>query len=158
MAQGGVLGNGVRVGYALASASPMVWTRVKQVIDVKFPTFAVDKIDTTVHSTSKFKRHMPGMADVNAMELTLLQDLDETTGTDQDEFWTLNQSSETIYWRIEVPTERDQTKYTPFEFQGYVGTFEPGTPIMDKQTLKVVVEFDGTTFDKKDNTSSPAIS
>ena len=146
MAQGGILGNGVRVAYS--SSSPVSWQRLDQLLDISFPTFVADDIDSTVHGTSKLKRSMPGMVEVSEMTLTLLSDLDSATTPEQDALWDLNQAGTTVWWRVEVPVERDQSKCVPFEFQGYVKSWEPATPIDDRQTLNVVIRFDGDSLVK----------
>jgi hypothetical protein len=146
MATGGVLGNGVRVGYS--AASPVSFTRVPQLLDVTFPTFVYDEVDSTVHGTSKLKRSMPGMITVSEMTMTFLSDLDETTTASQQALFALNQAGTSLWWRVEVPVNREQSKCVAFEFQGFVKSWEPSTPIEDRQTLQVVVKFDGDSFTK----------
>jgi hypothetical protein len=141
MATGGVLGNGVRVGYS--AASPVSWTRVTQILEVTFPQMVADDVDTTVHSTSRVKRNMPGMIEVSEMTLLLEADLDPATSASHDALWTLQKAGTTVWWRAEVPTDRTQSACVPFEFQGYVKSWAPSTPIDDKQTIEVVVRFDG---------------
>ena len=147
MATGGVLGNGVKVAYS--AASPVSWLAIGQVLDTKIPTYVRDKVNITTHSTTNdLKRYMSGMIEVGDMELSVLQDLDETTSTDQDALWDDNQTGVPMWWRVEIPTTRARDKFVAFEFQGNVASFEPSTPIEDKQTLRVVIRFDGTTLTK----------
>lgn len=146
MATGGVLGNGVKVGFS--AASPVSWTAVGQVMNVDMPTLEADDVDTTVHSTSRFKRSMAGMIEVSELTLELLADTNPSTSSAQDLLWNYNQSGTTLYWRVEVPTDRNLSQYTPFEFQGVVKSWKLDAPIDDKQTLTVVVKFDGTTYGK----------
>ena len=146
MAQGGVLGNGVKVAYS--ASSPVSWTGVGQVLDITFPGLVPDEVETTVHGTSKWKRFMPGLIDVSPMELTLLADLDEGTSASQDALFDYQSAGTTLWWRVEVPVDRSQTEYTAFEFQGWVKNWVPTTPQQDKQTLNVTVRFDGSSFSK----------
>lgn len=146
MATGGVLGNGTKVAYS--STSPVSWTRVTQVLEVGFPGLEPDEVETTVHSTSKYRRFMPGMIDVTEMTLTLEADLDEGTSPTHDALFDFNAAQTTIWWRIEVPVDREQSEFTAFEFQGWVKNFNVATPIDDKQTIEVTVRFDGDSFTK----------
>ncbi len=155
MATGGVAGI-VKVGYS--ANSPVSWTSIPQILDIKFPTWVSDQIDTTIHSTAKFKRSIPGMIAVSDMTLTLEWDPDETTTASHDALFDMNQAGTTYWWRIEVAANREATKWTPFEFQGYVKSWEPSTPINDKDTLQVVVSFDGDSFTKYAATESDVLS
>jgi hypothetical protein len=146
MATGGVIGNGVRVGFS--STSPVSWTRLGALLNIEPPQFEVEQVDSTVHSGSKFRTSIPGMNAVSDMTLTILADLDETTTPAQNTLWTLNQAGTTVWWRYEVPVTRELTKCTPFEFQGYVKSYKLSIPIEDKQSIEVVIGFDGTTFTK----------
>lgn len=145
MATSGVPGNGVLVAYS--ASSPVDYTLVPQLLDVKLPTFVTDQIDVTTHSlTNKLKRKMSGLSDVTDMELILLADLDETTTPAHAELFDLNQTGAQLWWRIEVPVQRDRTKCKAYEFQGNVGSFEPSAPINGRQEIRVMVRFDGDTF------------
>lgn len=152
MATGGVLGNGVKVGYS--ANSPVSWTSVAQVLEVDFPELTPDKVDTTVHGSSKWKRSMAGMIEVSDMTLTLLADTDPSTTPGHDALWDYNQSQTTVWWRVEVPSNRTQSAYTAFEFQGMVAGIKLATPIDDKQTLTVVIRFDGSSLTKYDPAAS----
>lgn len=144
MATGGVLGNGVRVGYS--ANSPVSWTRVAQLVEIEFPSMEADDVDVTVHGVSRFKRSMPGMIEVSEMTLTLEADLDPATTPTHTALFDLSNAGTTVWWRIEVPVDREQTEAVAFEFQGNVKTWTLATPIDDKQTVEVVVKFDGDSF------------
>lgn len=148
MATGGVLGNGVRVGYS--STSPVSWTRVAQLLEIEFPSMEADDVDVTVHGASRFKRSMPGMIEVSEMTLTLEADLDPVTTPTHSALFDMSNTGATVWWRIEVPTDRTQSEAVAFEFQGNVKTWTLATPIDDKQTIEVVVKFDGDSFNMYD--------
>ena len=140
MAQGGMIGNGVKIAYSVSS--PVSWTAVGQILNVEVPQLVADKIDRTVHSTNRYKRSLPGMIDVSDLTLEILQDLATTTGAQQRQLLTYLKAGTTIYWRIEIPVTRDQSSYTAIEFQGYVGSWQPSAPMDDKQTLNCTIVFD----------------
>jgi len=140
MAQGGMIGNGVKI--AFSASSPVSWTAVGQILNVEIPQLVADKIDRTVHSTNRYKRSLPGMIDVSDLSLEILQDLATTSGAQQRQLLTYLKAGTTIYWRIEIPVDRNQTTYTAIEFQGYVGTWQPSAPIDDKQVLSCTIVFD----------------
>ena len=140
MAQGGMIGNGVKIAYA--ASSPTTWVAVGQILNVEIPQLVADKIDRTVHSTNRYKRSLPGMIDVSDLSLEILQDLATTSGAQQRQLLTYLKAGTTIYWRIEIPVDRNQTTYTAIEFQGYVGSWQPSAPIDEKQTLSCTIVFD----------------
>lgn len=142
MAQEGVLGNGTKIGYS--ATSPVTYVAIGQLASIdNIPGFAADEIDTTISSTSKLKRAMPGLIAVDNLEFTLLADLDPATDAALEALRGYNQSQETIWWRIEIPTDRQQTEFRGFEFQGWVKTWKPIISIPDRQTIKITVRFDG---------------
>lgn len=138
---GGILGNGVKVAYSLTS--PISWVSIGQILDQELPGLQPDKIETTVHGLSNFKRKMRGLIDVGPLKLKLLQDLDPSTSADQKELYDLQSAGTTIWWRFEIPTERDKSKYRGLIFKGWVDEFIPSAPIAEKQVLNVGVQFDG---------------
>lgn len=148
---GGVLGR-VKVGYSLSS--PVDWKTIPQLLDITFPTWVSDQIDSTTHGITKFKRTIPGMTTVSDMTLSLLWDPDETTTPEHEELQDLNVDGTTVWWRVEVAANREGTRWKPYEFQGYVKSTEPGTPMNDKDTLSVVVAFDGESFTRYPTTDA----
>lgn len=140
MAQGGMIGNGVKIGYS--TSSPVSYTSIGQILSLEIPQLTADKIDRTVSSTNDYKRSMPGMIDVSDLTFELLQDLDETSGAAQRALLGFLKNGTTIYWRIEVPADRAQNECVPFEFQGFVSSWQPSAPVDDKQVLSVSVSFD----------------
>ncbi len=156
MALNGVLGNGVKVAYS--ASSPVSWTAVGQILDQDIPGLEPDEVETTVHSTtSDLRRHIRGLIDVSELKLMLLQDLDESTSPVQDALFDYQAAGTTIWWRVEVPVNRAKTKFTAFEFQGWVKEFKPQAKIGDKQQLDVSIRFDGDSFTKY-NAGNSAIS
>ncbi len=144
MAADGLLGK-VRVGFSIGS--PMSWTEITQLIDVEGPGMEADDVNNDVHNTStfpNFHRSMPGMVAVAPMAVTVVSDFDEDTNVEQNTLWGLHQQGTTVWWRKEISVDRTASEYTPFEFQGYVASIEPGTPKDDRQTTVITVRFDGT--------------
>jgi len=146
MATDGVLGDGVKVAYS--ASSPVSWTQVTQVLNAEIPTFETERVDTTVHGTTGFKSSMPGLTEVGDLTITLLADLDELTSATHEAMFSYNVSKTTLWWAVEIPTNRAKTRYKMWEFQGNIGSVSPGAPIEDKQTLDVQVRFEGTTFNR----------
>lgn len=142
MALGGVLGNGMKVGYSLAS--PMSWVRIGQLMDIPdFPQLISDEVDTMVHGTSRIKTTMPGMIEPPEVSLDMLADFDPATMPSQEVLRTLQRDGTTVYWRIEAPVNRAQTSFRSWEFSAWVKEWSPSVPIEDKQTLHCVLKFDG---------------
>lgn len=144
MATGGVDGNGVKVAYSLTS--PISWVTVPQLLDESIPTFSSDEIDTTVHSTSKYKRSIPGMITVGDFTFKVLADLDEVTTPSHNALAQLNVDGTTVWWRVEIPTNREKTRFKAWEFQGYIKEFKPSAAIGAREEIDVTVKFDGTSF------------
>lgn len=142
MALNGMVGNGVKI--AFSASSPVAWTAVGQILNAEIPQLVRDKIDRTVHSTYGYKRSLPGMIDVSDLTLEILQDLDTATSGPQATLLTYAKAGTTIWWRIEIPTDRAQSSFAAIEFQGYVMSWQPSAPIADAQKLTAVIAFDGT--------------
>ena len=140
MALDGMIGNGIKVGYS--AASPVSWTKIGQLLSIDPPQFTSDKIDRTVSGTNRYKRSLPGMAEVSDLQMEILGDLDSATSPEQAAMLALFKTGEKVDWRIEVPVNRSQTSFRPMEFQGYVQSWRYGAPIDDRQTLTVTVAFD----------------
>jgi hypothetical protein len=142
MARGGVLGNGCKVAYSLSS--PITWVEIEEVTDVVFPTWQADKVANNVHSaTNKLKRNMPGLIEVGDPSFTVLSDFDPSTAPDQAKLIDLNKTGENVWWRFEVPVNRQKTLFRGVEFQAGVLNFSPATPIDDRQTTQYTLTFDG---------------
>jgi hypothetical protein len=145
MAQGGLPGNGVKVGYSTVEGGP--WTEVEQIVDVVFPTWEAAKVEITTHQVgNKLRRYMPGMIEVGDPSLTVLSDFDPSTSPDQAQLIEWNQEGTSVWWRFEVPTNRAQTSFRGVEFQAGVLNFSPATPIDDRQTTQYTLSFDGETI------------
>jgi hypothetical protein len=145
MAKGGVIGNGIKIGYSTA-LSPPTYTTMASEVEVKVPGLVADKINSSVHGASSFKRHMPGMIEVGDLEITFLGDLDAATSADQAAMLTHLKSGDTIAWRIEIPVTRSQASVVPVTYNGWVQSWEPGTPREDKQTMVAKIVYDDATF------------
>ncbi len=146
MAQGGILGSGVKVGYS--ATSPVTWLPLGQILNVDAPGLNPDEVETTIHGTSNYKRFMRGLIDVSEMAVTLLADLNQVTSVDQAALFTLQGAGTTVWWRVEIPTDRTRSAYTALEFQGWVKKWDPQTPIAGRQELNISVRFDGNSFSK----------
>lgn len=143
MAQGGVLGNGCKVAYS--AASPISWTSVGQLRDITFPTWEADKVEMTTHSvTNKFKRYMAGLIEIGDPAFTALSDLDPSTDAAQAALRAYNKAGTSLWWRFEVPTNRERTLFMGVEFQASIKNFSPATPIDDVQTTEYQLSYDGT--------------
>ena len=142
MAQGGILGNGVKVG--VSTGSPVTWTRVLQVTDVVTPNFAADRVNIDTHSTTNnLHRNMPGLNDVSDATVTTLADLNPVTNPGGELLRLANLNGTQIWLRIEIPTDSTRTVFRSVEFSCRVSAFAPATPIADKQTVQYTFVFDG---------------
>jgi hypothetical protein len=142
MAQGGILGNGCKAAYSLAS--PITWVQIDQLVDLVFPTWVGDDVNIDTHlTTNKLHRNMPGMIAVGNPSVTVLTDLDPATSPDQDALRQYNASGENLWFRFEVPVNRAKTSFRGIEFQAGVKSFSPATPIADKQTTVFELNFSG---------------
>lgn len=142
MATGGVLGFGVKVAYS--ESSPVTWTQVPQLLNLGFPSFEPDEVATTVHGTNPYKRYMRGLIDVGEMTLELEADLGSASV--HRSLRNLMLDGTTVYWRIEVPENREMTQFSAFEFRGWVKNWSLSTDMADTQKLTVTVRFDDTDF------------
>lgn len=156
MATGGILGNGTKVGYS--ANSPVTFTAVANVLEVEFPSQTPDKIDKTVHSTSKFKKNMPGMVEVGDLVVRCLGDMDEATSPSHEALWDMADAQSEQWFRVEIPTNRAQTRWRPFEIYGYVADVRPGVPIEDKQTIEFVIVSSDFGITRYNSTNTSAIS
>lgn len=141
MATGGYINNGVRIGYS--ASSPVSWTRIGQVAVA--PTFGIerDKVDSTVHGTSIFKRSMPGMAEVPLGEMVLIADLNPSTTPTHDAMRSAVLAGTTYWFRIEFPVDRSQSQFRAVEFQAYVRTWMVnGESPEERQEIQCALEFD----------------
>lgn len=142
MAQGGLLGNGVKV--AISTSSPVSWTRLPQVTDVVVPQFVADDINIDTHNPlNNLHKTRSGMVAVTNPSVTVLSDLDPSTAPALNTLLTANLSGATIWLRIEIPVNDAKTLFRAVECSVTVKSFEPGTPIADKQTTKYDFNFNG---------------
>ena len=144
MALQGVIGNDTRVGFS--AASPTTYTRIPQVLDVKFPGLTPDKLDRTVMSSGNFYQNFQGLNQVSDAEVLILDDPDEVTSPILETLRTLHEAGTTVYFAFERPTNRAKTRFRKTEYQGYISDFVPATPLKDKQTLMIKIVFSDTAF------------
>jgi hypothetical protein len=146
MAQGGLIGMGVKVGYA--TGSPQTWKKLEQVMEASIPTLESDKLDTTVHAANRLKRNIGGLQGVQDMTVKMLRDAYTATSPNQNSLFAYLASQTQLWWRIEIPADTDlaTTLFEAYEFQGRVFSFSPTSEMADPQTLEVNVVFDGTSF------------
>lgn len=147
MATGGNISNGVRIGYS--AASPLSFTKLGEILNAGEVSLQVAKIDRTIHGSSPYTREMPGMITVQPISVTMSQDLNPATSATQQALFALAVAKTTVYWRFEEPSDRAQSAFAAFEFQGFVSnvTFSAGAP-GDAQDMTVEITFDGNYFTK----------
>ena len=156
MAQGGFIGYGVRVAFSEA-ASPYVWKKLEQVLDVAIPTEVADKIDTTIHTTgNRLKKNIAGLIGVTDMTVTMLADNDPATSPNQNRLFTLLANGTQVGWRVEIPMSNDPSvdSFQGYEFDGRVLKFEPKAPIGGRQENVATIVFNGNFFDRFDPAAS----
>ena len=132
---------------AYATGSPHTWKKLEQLSDLEIPTLVADDIDTGVYG-QQYKRKIPGLKDVNDAVATMLRDPSSVSAPNQNSLFALNENGTQLWIRIEVHASDNASEdlWEAYEFQGRVGSFEPAAPFGDKQTLKSVFKFSGTTF------------
>jgi hypothetical protein len=146
MAQGGIIGMGVRV--AFATGSPHTYKKLEQVKEVNIPTLQSDKLDTTVHTNNKWKRNIAGLQEVEDMTITMLRDAYTATSPNQNALFDYLKNQTQLWWRIEIPSDPDvaTTLFEAYEFQGRVFSFKPTSEMADPQVVEASVVFDGSSF------------
>lgn len=145
---GGLIGNGVKVGWRTATSPLEPWNEIGQIMEATGLNLEADTVDSDVHSTSRFKRNMPGKIAVAPMVLKLLQNPNPAAGEGavQTQLFNLLTSGETVSWRVEKPTNRNQSLYFGREFDGWVKAFNEEQPIKEGQVVTVTIEFDDDSF------------
>ena len=139
----GLLGNGTKVAYSVAS--PTSWVEITNILGVTVPKLVADRVEKTTHGTGGFHRFLSGLLDVQAMSLELLTDHGAASHLT---LASLNRSKASVWWRVEIPVDRDlsTTQYRGIEFEGSVSEFSFDTPIADVQKTMVTMQFEGTDF------------
>lgn len=138
MAQGGVIGNGSKVGYSVTS--PVTYTRIGQLMDIpKFVTLVRNLVDTTVHSTSFVMTSISGMAPTPEVQLKVLADFDTVTGPTLEALRAFQNLSSQVWFRIEVPVQGVQTTFRAWEFLGTVREFTPTIQIAAVQSVMITL-------------------
>jgi len=142
MAKGGVLGNGLKVGFSTTQSGP--WTEIEDILEITFPVWQGSKVDRTTHKVgNRLRRSMPGMIEVGDPQFTVVTDFDPATSPELETVRGYNKDGTNVWWRFEVPVNRAQTLFRGVEFQAGVLSIEPDTPIDDKQTEVFTLNFDG---------------
>lgn len=142
MAQGGLLGNGCKVAYSVAS--PITWVGIGQLRGVTAPTFEADKVEITTHSLiNKLRRYMAGLIEVGDPEFMVLSDLDPATDAAQAALRNYNKVGTSLWWRFEFPTNRERTSFWGMEFRASVKSFNLEAPIDGAQETTFALTFDG---------------
>lgn len=143
MAQGGVIGNGSKVGYSIGS--PTSYTKIGQLMDIsKFISLIRNLVDTTIHSTSFVMSSIPGMAPTPEVTLKILADFDTATGPTLETLRGFQNNSTTgIWFRIEVPVQGSQTTFRAWEFQGSVREFTPTVQIASVESVQLTITYGG---------------
>ncbi len=139
MAQGGLIGLGVKV--AFATGSPHSWNKLEQVLDITPPQLTSAKVDVTVHGTSRMMRNIPGLQSVSDTVVKLLRDADPVTSPNQNQLFGYLASQVSLWWRVEIPSKSDITLFEAYEFQGRVADFVPMAPIGGRQEVDLKVMF-----------------
>ena len=144
MAQGGFIGSGLKVAFALAS--PHSYLKLEQILDCTIPTIQAAVIDVTIHQANRFMRNIPGLQTVTATVIKMLRDPDPTTSPNQNSLFGYLGTQTDLWWLIEVPADGALVNFEAYEFQGRVSKFAPSAPIAGRQELQAEVLFDGTSF------------
>lgn len=142
MAKGGIIGNGMKVGYSLTS--PLSYNKLEQLLDANPPTLTPDKIDTTRHGTSRLKSNVPGMLDIAPTTIKCLYDADPATSPNVNGIPALVNSQASIYLRIEVPTAGGL--FVAWELSGRFASYTVAAPIMARQEVTIQFFFDGIDY------------
>ncbi len=142
MALGGIIGSGAKFAFSLAS--PHTWQKIEQLMDVTPPTIVSDKVDTTVHGTSRLKRSIGGMQAVTDTVLKIMRDSYSSEAPNQNQLFALAQAQTRLWFRLEIPADSNllTTLFEAYEFQGRVNDFKPMTPILQRQEVDVTIVFD----------------
>jgi len=144
MALGGLIGNGVKVGYS--SSSPLSYRKLEQVLDATPPKLTPDKVDTSRHGTSRFKSSIPGMLDVAPIAIKCLRDASTVTSPNVNAIQALVLSSSSLYLRIEVPAVADLSTFEAWELSGRFSNFSTSAPQMGRQEVDIEFMFDGIDY------------
>lgn len=143
MAQGGVIGNGTKVGYSITS--PTSYTKIGQLMDLsKFISLVGNLVDTTVHGTSNVMTAIVGMIPVPEVTLKVLADFDTATGPTLETLRGFQSNGTTNIWfRIEVPAQPSKTTFRAWEFQGSVREFTPTIQLAAVQSVQLTITYGG---------------
>ncbi len=139
MAQGGMIGNGIR--FAHATGSPQTWKRWEQVMDCPAPTLTRAKVPVTVHKDNDFVTSISGMATVSDVLVKMLKDPDPATSPIQNSLFALAQAKTKLWFRLEIPANDAHTLFTAYEWMGQVTDVKDLDPMAGAQELDVTVIF-----------------
>lgn len=116
MAQGGYIGQGMKVGFSL-SASPGVWLKLEQVMTIEAPTLTAARVNTTVSAATFFESNIPGMFKVADVKIGMLRDDNPSTSPNQNYLYTLVQNRATVLLTVEFHSDPDLTANVYEAFQ-----------------------------------------
>lgn len=152
MPSGGQLGSGVKI--AFGPSSPISWTRVPEVLECTVPQFERDRVEVTTHGEASLRAYIPGLADVSDLEFTVLANLDLNSVHMQ--LKTYETSQTTLWWRVEIPVDPElaTSTYIAFTFQGRVAKWAPETPIDDRKTIAVTVQYNANMMTQQEMNSA----
>lgn len=145
--QDGYIGHGLRAGFAVGS--PQIWRELEQIMECDIPGLTSDKVPSTTHgSPGRLKRNIPGEQEVSDGVIKMMRDADPVTAPNQNALFAYNNSSTSLYWRIEAVTTPDPADdlYEAWEFTARLGKWKVDSPRPDLVTLEVGLVFDGTFF------------
>lgn len=144
MAQGGVIGNNTKVGFSLTS--PTSYTKIGQLMDLpKFISLVANLVDTTVHSPSRVMTSISGMIPTPEVQIKILADFDQATGTTLETLRGFQSAGTTNIWfRVEVPVSMAASpNFRAWEFQGSIREFTPTITIAGVQTVACTITYGG---------------
>lgn len=147
-AQGGFIGNGMKVGYSLAS--PVSYNKFEQLLDAQPGSVDPTKIDVSVHGVGGFLANITGLNAVGDTTIKMLRDHSSTTSPNQNAVFALLLAKTTVYLMVEIPDRADLSTalYVGYEYQVKVNKHMEVTPINGRQELDVSFLFCGTTYTK----------
>lgn len=145
---GGMLGNGSKIGFQTVASPLGSWTKIGQVMEINGLKLVRETWDSDVHSPNPFIREAPGKIKVEPVVLKILTNPNPASGEGivQDALYDLLISAETVAWRLEVPANRQQTLFKGREFEGFISGYEEEQPIRDGQVFNLTITYDSTTI------------
>lgn len=147
-AQGGFIGNGMKMGYSVSS--PVSYKKFEQLLEGTPGSVDPTKIDVTVHGSGGFMANITGLNAVADTTMKLLRDHSAATSPNQNALFALLLAKTTVWLLIEIPDGPDLSValYDSYEYQVKVNKHAEVTPINGRQELDISFLFCGTTYTK----------